>query len=107
MANNFSVVRFRFLPLVFQWPVLLNRTGLFLWEEPKYFTTGGENAMYLTVQEMTLLCTFYADTISATLELLRSAENERPEIKSVVDKLVEKMENMKKGDNISLYFESD
>jgi len=62
--------------------------------------------MFLTVQEMKLLCAFYAGTFTETLELLRNAEDERPEMMSVVKNLIAKLENMNEGENVSLHFDS-
>ena len=61
--------------------------------------------MFLTVQEMTLLCTFHAGSVAETLEMLRNAEDKRPEVMAVVKDLIVKMESLKNGERISLYFD--
>ena len=63
--------------------------------------------MFLTVQEMTALCVFHTGTVSATLDLLRQADNETPERMAVIEKLVEKLSSLKDDETVSLAFDSE
>jgi len=63
--------------------------------------------MLFTVKEMQVLCVFHAGTISATLDLLREAENEPPERMMVVKSVLEKLSSVKDGDTVSLAFEPE
>ena len=63
--------------------------------------------MFLTVQEMTVLCVFHAGTFSETLDSLRRVENEPPERMATIKTLVEKLSIMKDGDTVSLAFDPE
>ena len=63
--------------------------------------------MFLTAQEMTVLCVFHAGTVSETLGLLREAENEPPERMAIVEKLIAALSDMKDGDTVALAFEPE
>lgn len=63
--------------------------------------------MQLTVKEMELLCVFHAGTLSATLGLLREAEDEPPERMAIVKSLTEKLSSLKDGETVSLAFEPE
>lgn len=63
--------------------------------------------MVLTVKEMEMLCVMHSGTVSATLALLREAENEPSERMTVVKSLTEKLESLKKGEGVSLAFDPE
>jgi len=63
--------------------------------------------MLFSLKEMELLCVFHSGTLSATLALLREAENEPPERMDIVKSVIDKLSAMKPGDTISLEFEPD
>jgi len=63
--------------------------------------------MLFSVKEMELLCVFHSGTLSATLDLLREAENEPPEKMELVKGVIEKLSAMKPGDTASLAFEPE
>ena len=66
--------------------------------------------MQLTVQEMTMLCVFHAGTRSATLDLLREAENnenETPERMATIKSVIEKLSGAEDGGAVSLAFEPE
>jgi hypothetical protein len=63
--------------------------------------------MLLTVQEMEVLCVFYTDTVSATLDALRDAEtrgggpHDRTED---IKRLIEKLSHLNDGEAVCLAF---
>lgn len=63
--------------------------------------------MFLTVQEMTVLCVFHAGTFSETLDLLRRVENEPPERMATIKTLVGKLSGAKEGEAVSLAFDPE
>lgn len=63
--------------------------------------------MFLTVKEMTVLCTFHAGTLSETISLLRAAKDGRTEIMATIGGLTAKLEGMNAGESVSLYFEPE
>ena len=63
--------------------------------------------MFLTVKEMTALCTFHAGTRSETLALLRKAQDGRPEIMETITNLTQKLESTGDDEAISLYFDPE
>jgi len=63
--------------------------------------------MLFSVKEMELLCVFHSGTLSATLDLLREAENEPPEKMELVKGVIEKLSAMKPSDTASLAFEPE
>jgi len=63
--------------------------------------------MFLSVNEMTTLCTFHAGTLSETITLLRAAKDGRAEIMATLESLAVKLEGMKDGESVSLYFEPE
>ena len=63
--------------------------------------------MFFTAKEMEVICVFHAGTLSATLDLLREAENEPPERMALVQGVIEKLSGMKSGDTVSLAFDSE
>lgn len=63
--------------------------------------------MFLTVREMAVLCTLHAGTLSETIALLRSVKDGRAELMATIKSLAEKLEGMKDGESVSLYFEPE
>ena len=63
--------------------------------------------MFLTKEEMTMLCVFHAGTVSETLALLKEAKNEPPERMAVVEKLISVLSDLKPGQAVSLAFDSE
>ena len=65
--------------------------------------------MVLSVKEMELLCVFHAGTLSATLDLLRKAEDQclSLERQTHVHSVIEKLSGMKDGDVVALAFEPE
>ena len=63
--------------------------------------------MQLTVVEMQLLCLFYAESLSATLEAVRHAAKgaQNHPTKADFESLAEKLSQMKAGDTAFLAFE--
>lgn len=63
--------------------------------------------MLFSKKEMELLCVFHSGTLSATLDLLREAENQPPEKMAIVKSVINKLSAMTSGDTVSLDFEQD
>ena len=63
--------------------------------------------MFLTVKEMLLLCAFHDGTLSATIDLLRNANEKNSERMALIKSVTEKLESMNEGENISLYFDPE
>ena len=63
--------------------------------------------MLLTLKEMEVLCVMHSGTLSATLDLLRVAENGPPERMAVVQSLIGKLSGLKDGETVSLAFEPE
>lgn len=60
----------------------------------------------LTVKEMEMLCVMHKGTASATLALLREAD-EPPERMAIVKNLTEKLQSLKSGETVSLAFDPE
>ena len=63
--------------------------------------------MILNVKEMHVVCAFHSGTVSATLSLLRQANEGSPEKKKVIESVIEKLSGLKEGEPISLAFDPE
>ena len=63
--------------------------------------------MLFTKNEMLFICAAYAGTFSATRDLIREVENPSPNVVEVYNSVMEKLDAMKCGDAVSLYFEPE
>lgn len=63
--------------------------------------------MFLPVKEMLLLCAFHSGTLSETLDSLRSGSETNSERVTLIKSVLEKLESMKAGENVSLHFDSE
>ena len=63
--------------------------------------------MQLSVKEMLLLCAFHKGTLSKTLDLLRKAKEDDPERMALIKSVMEKLESVSEGNNVSLHFDPE